>query len=89
MMIFYPIDQLMMDLQFYHVPAVQNSLVDQTPIAKNILQCFQQLCRLDTVLTHAFLPLQPLMESFDEFCFSAAQFLDPAVYRIVSLFYRE
>ncbi len=82
-------DQLMMDLQFYHVPAVQNSLVDQTPIAKNILQCFQQLCRLDTVLTHDFLPLQPLMESFDEFCFSAAQFLDPAVYRIVSLFYRE
>ncbi|CAM4252512.1 PcfJ domain-containing protein [Acinetobacter pragensis] len=82
-------DELMMTHQLYSQPILQACLLQQKPIPESAVEKFLPLLRLDTVLAHEFLPLQPLMESFDEFCFSAAQFLDPAVFRIASLFYRE
>lgn len=82
-------DQLLMDLELYTEPVLQACIRQNKVIPQHIVQQFEQLLRLDSMLGHEFLPIQPLMESYDEFCFSAAQFLDPAVYRIASLFHRE
>ncbi|WP_374668072.1 hypothetical protein [Acinetobacter sp.] len=83
------IDELMMALSLYSQPVLQASKQQHRPISSETLQAFEMLFRLDVVQGQAFLPVQSVMDSFDEFCFSAAQFLDPAVYRIASLFYRE
>lgn len=52
-------------------------------------QHFSQLCTLHIVNGEDFLPLQGLMDSYDELCHSAAQFLPPALYRIATLTFEQ
>ena len=83
------IDQLMMDAHVYDRQVMQNLVLYQHSMPIAVLHLFQHLFRLDSVFGQEVLPLQPLMESYDDLCFSAAQFLDPAIYRIMSLSFKE
>lgn len=83
------IDQLMMQAEGCRGAVMQDWVQRRQPLPAEALQAFQQMFRLDAALGQEALPLQALMESYDDFCFSAAQFLDPAIYRIMSLSFRE
>lgn len=48
-----------------------------------LLAVFYPLCSLGLEQAEEILPLQSLMNTYDELCFSAHQFLEPHVYRIV------
>lgn len=55
----------------------------------NLLTLLEQLCYLDADQAEDILPIQSLMHSYDELCFSAKQFLEPHVYRIVETAFPE
>lgn len=83
------IDQLMLDAYVYDGQVMQNLVLYQHSMPIAVLHFFQHLFRLDSIFGQEVLPLQPLMESYDDLCFSAAQFLDPAIFRIMSLSFKE
>ncbi len=53
------------------------------------MKSLQQAFSLECLQQAEFLSIQSLMDSLDEFCFSAAQFLPPAMFRIMSLSFEE
>ncbi|WP_104472250.1 hypothetical protein [Acinetobacter indicus] len=61
--------------------AVQHGAV----IPEETLTALSALCALEFIEGDTFLPVQALMHSYDDFCFSAAQFLPKAMYRILSI----
>lgn len=68
---------------------VQSHEPKQQALPTKMMALFEQLFTLNNFTEPTLLPLQMLMESLDEFCFAAPQFLDPAIYRIISLTYEE
>lgn len=60
-----------------------------TDLDPALQQHFSQLCALHIVNGEDFLPLQGLMDCYDELCHSAAQFLPSALYRIATLTFEQ
>lgn len=56
---------------------------------RSLLAELQRLCNLDADQAEDILPLQSLMNSYDELCCSANQLLDPYVYRIIQTAFPE
>lgn len=83
------IDQLMMNAEIYHSKILSNYVLNKTALPEAIVQMLQKICSIQVVCGDEFLPLQPLMECLDEFCFSASQFLPAAMYRIMALSFEE
>ncbi|MFW1753345.1 hypothetical protein [Acinetobacter wanghuae] len=83
------IDHLMMKEGFYKKPIMIQHVLHQEPIPQDIVEMMQGLFSLDYLHDTHFLSVQSLMDSLDEFCFSAGQFLNPAIYRIMSLSFEE
>ena len=83
------IDQLMMNTEIYHSKILSDYVLNKTALPEAIVQMLQEICSIQVVCGDEFLPLQPLMECLDEFCFSASQFLPAAMYRIMALSFEE
>ncbi|NNH37314.1 hypothetical protein [Acinetobacter terrae] len=83
------IDQLMMNAEIYHSKILSDYVLNETALPESILEMLQKICSIQVVCGDEFLPLQPLMECLDEFCFSASQFLPAAMYRIMALSFEE
>ncbi|MGE8560760.1 MAG: hypothetical protein ACN6NJ_07415, partial [Acinetobacter sp.] len=83
------IDQLMIKAGFYHSSVLTDYVRKKTGLPEAIVQLLQKMCSIQVVCGEAFLPIQPLMECLDEFCFSAPQFLPAAMYRIMALSFEE
>ncbi|NNH00360.1 hypothetical protein [Acinetobacter sp. ANC 5414] len=83
------IDQLMMNAELYHSKILTDYVLNKTALPEAIVHMLQQICSIQVLCGDEFLPLQPLMECLDEFCFSASQFLPAAMYRIMALSFEE
>ncbi|TCB51421.1 hypothetical protein E0H80_05270 [Acinetobacter sp. ANC 4779] len=83
------IDQLMMSAEIYHSKVLTDYVLNKTALPETVVQMLQQVCSIQVVCGEGFLPIQPLMECLDEFCFSASQFLPAAMYRIMALSFEE
>lgn len=82
-------DHLMMKAKYYKTPILQNYRRTGAPIPEAVVQQFKIMFRFDLLMETEFLLIQNLMESLDEFGYTAPQFLDAAVYRIMSLSFEE
>src|SRR5690606_37349245 len=83
------IDQALIAAEYYTEPLLKNCIQQSSELPTELLHLLQQLFSLEYLAPADFLPLQNLMHSLDEFCFSAEQFLHPASYRIMSLTFEE
>lgn len=83
------IDQLMMKANIYSCAVLTDYVVNKTALPEALIQMLQEICSVQRVYGNEFLPLQALMEALDEFCFSAAQCLPTAMYRIMALSFEE
>lgn len=83
------IDQAMMDAGAYNTAYLRQYVESAHELPKNLLEQLQKIFTLEYLAPPDFLPIQSLMHSLDEFCFSAPQFLYPAIYRIISLSFEE
>ena len=83
------IDQLMMKANIYSCAVLTDYVVNKTALPEALIQMLQEICSVQRVYGNEFLPLQALMEALDEFCFSAAQYLPAAMYRIMALSFEE
>jgi len=83
------VDQQLIKAGLYITPVMQNFVQDEQEIPQQILERLQQAFSLECLQQDEFLSIQSLMDSLDEFCFSAAQFLPPAMFRIMSLSFEE
>lgn len=83
------IDQQLIKAGLYTAPVMQNFIQDEQEIPQQTLESLQQAFSLECLQQDEFLSIQSLMDSLDEFCFSAAQFLPPALFRIMSLSFEE
>ena len=83
------IDQLMMNAKIYHSKVLTNYVMKKMALPETVVQMLQQVSSIQIVCGEEFLPIQPLMECLDEFCFSAQQFLPAAMYRIMALSFEE
>nr|MBP8207568.1 hypothetical protein [Acinetobacter sp.] len=79
------IDHLLMKADFYQSTVLTDCVINETQVPEPIIQMLQEICSIQGVCADEFLPLQPLMECLDDFCFSAAQFLPRPMYRILAL----
>ena len=78
-------DHLMIKAKYYKTPILQNFRRKGSVIPEAVVAQFKTMFRFDLLMETEFLPIQNLMESFDEFGYTAPQFLDAPVYRIMSL----
>ena len=83
------IDQLMMNAELYHSKILGDYVLNKTALPEAIVHMLQKICSIQVLCGDEFLPIQPLMECLDEFCFSASQFLPAAMYRIMALSFEE
>lgn len=83
------IDHLMLKADVYSSAILTCYVQQGTEIPDTLIQMMQKMCRLELVSGDDFLPLQPLIACWDDFCFSASQFLPIAMYRIVALLFEE
>ncbi|QIC66926.1 hypothetical protein [Acinetobacter schindleri] len=83
------IDHLMRRAGLYTTPVMSDYVIYGKEPSQNILQQMQKIFSLEYLAPADFLSIQGFMHSLDEFCFSAAQFLHPAIYRIMSLSFEE
>lgn len=83
------IDHHLIEAGLYTTPVMQNVVLDEQDIPPQILESLQQAFSLAFLQQDEFLSIQSLMDTLDEFCFSAAQFLHPATFRIMSLSFEE
>lgn len=83
------VDQQLIKVGLYATPVMQNFVQGEQEIPQQILESLQQAFSLEYLQQDEFLSIQSLMDSLDEFCFSAAQFLPPAMFRIMSLSFEE
>lgn len=82
-------DHLMIKAKLYKTPVLQQFVNAAKPLPEMVIAQFKQMFKFDLLMDEEFLPLQPLMEALDEFCYTAAQFLDTKVYRIMALCFEE
>ena len=78
-------DHLMIKAKYYKTPILQNFRRKDVAIPEAVIEQFKTMFRFDLLMETEFLPVQNLMESFDEFGYTATQFLDAPVYRVMSL----
>ena len=83
------IDHLMMKAGFYKKPVMIHCVRHGEKVPESVLAVMQDIFSLAYLADDDFLSIQSLMHSLDEFCFSAGHFLNPAIYRIVSLSFEE
>ncbi len=83
------IDHQLMKAGLNTTPVMQHFILDRQDIPQQLLHSLQQVFSLEFLQQDEFLSIQSLMDSLDEFCFSAAQFLHPATFRIISLSFEE
>ena len=83
------VDHLMMKEKLYKVPIMMGYVLYQQPIPDAVMHLMQDIFSLEYICGDQILPLQPLQDSLDELCFSAAQFLTKAAYRIMVLSFEE
>ncbi|WP_347455181.1 hypothetical protein [Acinetobacter thermotolerans] len=83
------IDQVMIETSTYTTPYLQQYVLSGRELPQQLLQLIQKIFTLEYLVPSDFLPIQSLMHSLDEFCFSAPQFLHPAIYCIISLSFEE
>ncbi|OTG66233.1 hypothetical protein B9T25_10540 [Acinetobacter sp. ANC 4470] len=83
------IDHLMMKADFYQSTVLTDCVINKTPVPEYIIKIVQEICSIQGVCADEVLPIQPLMECLDDFCFSAAQFLPRPMYRILALSFAE
>ena len=83
------IDQLMMESDVYCTRVLTDYVRDQTVLSESCVQILQKMCSIAIRSEDDFLPIQALMQSLDNICFRAAEFLPDAVYRIVSLSFEQ
>ena len=83
------IDHLMMREKYYRQPMMLKYIKDGVPINEDVLEIFSQILSLDVLCGDHILNLNSMMESLDDFCFSAAQFLPKTVHRVASLNFTE
>src|SRR5690606_36357294 len=83
------IDQQLIKVGLYTSPVMQSFVQDEQEIPQQIFETLLQAFSLECLQQDVFLSIQSLMDSLDEFCFSAAQFLPPAMFRIMSLSFEE
>lgn len=82
-------DHLMIKAKYYKTPILQNFRRKGGVIPEAVVTQFKTMFRFDLLMDTEFLPIQNLMESFDEFGYTATQFLDAPIYRIMSLNFAE
>ncbi|WP_180074358.1 MULTISPECIES: hypothetical protein [unclassified Acinetobacter] len=82
-------DQLMQEQQIYQTPLLQTYIECQICLPHWLMQKIEQMFALHSLTEAEILPIQLLMDSLDEICFATAQFLDPTIYRIMSLSYED
>lgn len=82
-------DHLMIKAKLYKTPVLQQFLRQAKPLPEEVKELFKQMFKFELLIDGEFLPIQPLMESLDEFCYTAVQFLDIKVYRIMALCFEE
>ncbi|WP_180134665.1 hypothetical protein [Acinetobacter sp. YH12070] len=82
-------DQLMQEQQIYQTPLLQAYIECQISLPHWLMQKIEQMFALNSLTEAEILPIQLLMDSLDEICFATAQFLDPTIYRIMSLSYED
>lgn len=83
------VDQLMICAQQYQQPLMLKYVQEQQPIPEQLLERLCEVFTLDVLAREQFLPLQALMESLDNLCCSASEFLPRAMQRIVGLIFEE
>ena len=83
------IDHLLIRAKLYKQPVMLNHVQKGQPISEVLLETLSQIFSLDVLCGERILPLQSVMESLDDFCFSAAQFLPKTVHRVASLSFEE
>ena len=83
------IDQQLIKAGLYTIPVMQNFVQHGNEIPQQILESLQQAFSLQYLQQDEFLSIQSLMDSLDEFCFSATQFLPSVTFRIMSLSFEE
>ena len=83
------IDHLMMKADFYQSTVLTDCVINESQVPEPIIQMLQEICSIQGICMDEILPIQPLMECLDDFCFSAAQFLPRPMYRILALSFEE
>ncbi|GJC30490.1 hypothetical protein KAM398_06230 [Acinetobacter sp. KAM398] len=83
------LDQALMQADDQYQPVLTKFVQQGQPIPEDVLTALSTLCALEFVEGETFLPVQALMQSYDDFCFSAAEFLPKAMYRILSISFPE
>lgn len=78
-------DHLMIKAKYYKTPILQNFRRKGVAIPKAVIEQFKTMFCFDLLMETEFLPVQNLMGSFYEFGYTATQFLDAPLYRIMSL----
>ncbi|MCO8053393.1 hypothetical protein [Acinetobacter towneri] len=83
------LDQALMQADDQYQPVLTKFVQQGQPIPEDVLTTLSTLCALEFVEGETFLPVQALMQSYDDFCFSAAEFLPKAMHRILSISFPE
>lgn len=83
------LDQALMQANDQYQPVLTKFVQQGQPIPEDVLTALSTLCALEFVEGETFLPVQALMQSYDDFCFSAAEFLPKAMHRILSISFPE
>ncbi|WP_179991319.1 hypothetical protein [Acinetobacter sp. YH16058] len=83
------LDQALMQADDQYQPVLTKFVQQGQHIPEDVLTNLSMLCALEFVEGETFLPVQALMQSYDDFCFSAAEFLPKAMHRILSISFPE
>ena len=83
------VDHLMIRHGHYKQHILMAHVQENKPIPEDVILLFCQMFSLEVICADKILPLQNMIESLDALCFSAAQFLPRAMYRIVEVSFEE
>lgn len=82
-------DSLLIKAELCQQPVMLPYIQEGHTLPAELLYQLQQAFSLEYLQADEFLPIQSLMDSLDEFSFSAAEFLHPPTFRIMSLCFEE
>ncbi|ANF82007.1 hypothetical protein A3K93_07215 [Acinetobacter sp. NCu2D-2] len=83
------LDHLLIKAGFYKKPLMINHVMHDEAIPESIIEILEDIFSLHYLAEDDFLSVQSLMQCLDDFCFSADEFLNPEIYRIMSLSFEE
>ncbi|MCO8101741.1 hypothetical protein [Acinetobacter indicus] len=83
------LDQLLHKAGLQEDAVFGQCLQQQRPVPEPTLQKLLNICSLEVIDGANFLPIQPLLQSYDEFCFSLSHFVPAGIYRILELRFPE